>query len=205
MVKAQLSLFFSTTLRGGRRPRKSLHSTRLANFSFFVPTTPTVACKRVRPTPCPAPQPIRADRARCAHRKTDLGSEGRARSGVSHRQVEKVGSGESRVSQEKVGSELSIDTTNARGRTKHSTFELQHEARKPLERFRPQLTEYSRSVFTKTETPASLDRRKDSRPPAVKLYLGPCPRRSTVTSRLYRPCRDSQSLHSRLRTVVSNA
>src|SRR5438552_13628265 len=43
----------------------------------------------------------------------------------------------------KVGSELSIDTTNARGRTKHSTFELRHEARKPLERFRPQLTEYS--------------------------------------------------------------
>src|SRR5438445_97327 len=81
----QFSLFFPTTLLRGRRPRKSLHSTRLANFSFFVPTTPPVACKRLRPTPCPAPQPIRADHAHCAHRKTDLGSEGRARSGVSHR------------------------------------------------------------------------------------------------------------------------
>src|SRR6266576_5562264 len=69
----------------------------------------------------------------------------------------------------KVGSELSIDTTNARGRTKHSTFELQHEDREPLEQFRPQLTEYSCSVFTKTESPASLDRRKDARPPAVKF------------------------------------
>jgi len=47
----------------------------------------------------------------------------------------------------------------------------------------------------------SLGRRKDSRPPAVKLYLGRCPRLSTVTSRLNRPCRDSRSLHSRLRTV----
>src|SRR5882672_10560965 len=74
-----------------------------------------------------------------------------------------------RSRKQKIGSELSIDTTNARGRTKHSTFELQHEARKPLERFRPQLTEYSRSVFTKTESPAFLDQRKDSRPPAVKF------------------------------------
>src|SRR5438874_12445904 len=81
----RLSLFFATTQRGGRRPRKSLHSTRLANFSFFVPTTPRGGRRRLRPTPCPAPQPIRADHARCAHRKTDLGSEGRARSGVSHR------------------------------------------------------------------------------------------------------------------------
>src|SRR5438067_13909374 len=85
VVKGQLSLFFPTTLRGGRRPRKSLRSTRLANFSFFVPTTPPVACKRLRPTPCPAPQPIRADHARCAHRKTDFGLEVRAPSGVSHR------------------------------------------------------------------------------------------------------------------------
>src|SRR4051794_21351074 len=27
-------------------------------LSFFVPTTPPVACKRLRPTPCPARQPI---------------------------------------------------------------------------------------------------------------------------------------------------
>src|SRR4030095_12235683 len=34
-----------------------------------------------------------------------------------------------------------------------------------------------------------------------KLYLGRCPRLSTVTSRLNRPCRDSRSLQSRLRTA----
>src|SRR5215510_3999124 len=33
----QLSFFFATTLRAGRRPRKSLHSTRLANLAFSFP------------------------------------------------------------------------------------------------------------------------------------------------------------------------
>src|SRR6266536_5726579 len=61
-----------------------------------------------------------------------------------------------------------------------------------------------RTPFTETKSSASLDQRKDSRPPTVKLYLGRCPRLSTVTSRLNRPCRDSQSLHSRLRTVHPN-
>jgi hypothetical protein len=37
VVKVQLSLLFPTTLRGGRRPRKSLHSTRLANLAFSFP------------------------------------------------------------------------------------------------------------------------------------------------------------------------
>lgn len=41
-------------------------------------------------------------------------------------------------------SELSIDTANAKGRSKQPTFELQHKDRKQLERFRPQPTEYSR-------------------------------------------------------------
>jgi hypothetical protein len=50
-----------------------------------------------------------------------------------------------------------------------------------LERFRPQPTEYSRSVVTKTESPASLGRRKDSRPPAVKLYRSLLPQTSTAT------------------------
>jgi hypothetical protein len=45
----------------------------------------------------------------------------------------------------------------------------------------PSMSRVPRAPFTETESPPSLDRRKDSRPPAVKLYLGRCPRLSTVT------------------------
>ena len=38
-------------------------------------------------------------------------------------------------------SELSIDTANAKGRSKQPTFELQHKDRKQLERFRPEPAE----------------------------------------------------------------
>src|SRR5262249_5645360 len=53
-------------------------------LSLFLPTTPPGACKRLRPTPCPAPQPIRADHARCAPRKRGWGGKAGAGSGGAH-------------------------------------------------------------------------------------------------------------------------
>jgi hypothetical protein len=63
----------------------SQYADDMQQFSFFFPITQPDNYGLLRLIPCPALQPIRAVRARCARHRTGWGWEGPARSSANHR------------------------------------------------------------------------------------------------------------------------